>query len=915
MNYEKPLFLEKKADQNCFFRKSSPKKEKELVHKTDEKDRRDSRYFLYDGKRVISMITEYTGKIVSKYPKITIIAVVLATIVATLFIGLKGIDSDYSEEAFMTETDESRALDEIQNQYSRGTNSISIVVKSKGSDVLTADALAEILVIEQKFAADEMVILALATPEMPVHSFKSIADMISQMLLIPKNNTTPTMADKIEVLRSAQNSEIKGMLEKSFNSDMTPPEIKGALSMMLTKDFDPENGHFSAKGTLIVVNLNSTGTVAGHGAEDNEFTDAERKMDEIVKGTDLAETDMTVMGQTLMSDEIMEASVTSTMILIPTAFFLIIVILALIYRNIFDMIISLLALGFAIIWVYGFGSAMGFTFNPMTVIIPVLIIGLGIDYGIHITMRYREELDKGTDIHNAIRKTIRYVGMALLLTTLTTVIAFMSNLSSPMELLGEFGVLSALGIVSSFIIMVTFVPACKQARDLRRLGNGNDKAGPAPRSRKKSGLTLFDRILGAGAIGAEHHPVIVILIVIGISSGALVGALNVRTTFDFNDFLPDGLDITEDINFLMNEFEMPNIEGESVFVLVKNDVTDPQLLARLDESVSNMKDDTTVIVNSDKPKVQSILSFMSDWATNETKAGVPDMFYSTEFEALYEKIMLDSGVPRTNASGADITVLYDWLYANPNSSDSVKTILHFTPGVGYDGTILEISVTVEETSDDNIAKMEEELGKDIKPLAELADYTVLTGNTVIIKNMRDTMYSSLLWSLGITLIVCFSILTIIFWIQWKSFALGIITLIPITLCVIWILGTMYVLDISLNVMTLMVTSLTIGLGIDYGIHITSRFLEDLKRFDNVDKAIKSTVGHTGTALFGTTITTVTGFGILVFATLPPLQQFGGITALTILFSFLSSVFILPTFLVVWTKFKNRRDKIDDGNKN
>ena len=126
---------------------------------------------------------------------------------------------------------------------------------------------------------------------------------------------------------------------------------------------------------------------------------------------------------------------------------------------------------------------------------------------------------------------------------------------------------------------------------------------------------------------------------------------------------------------------------------------------------------------------------------------------------------------------------------------------------------------------------------------------------------------------------------------------------------------MYVLDISLNVMTLMVTSLTIGLGIDYGIHITSRFLEDLKRFDNVDKAIKSTVGHTGTALFGTTITTVTGFGILVFATLPPLQQFGGITALTILFSFLSSVFILPTFLVVWTKFKNRRDKIDDGNKN
>jgi len=270
--------------------------------------------------------------------------------------------------------------------------------------------------------------------------------------------------------------------------------------------------------------------------------------------------------------------------------------------------------------------------------------------------------------------------------------------------------------------------------------------------------------------------------------------------------------------------------------------------------------------------------------------------------------MTDAGVPRANATGADITALYDWLYTNQNSSKSVRTILHFTEGVGYDGTILEISVTVEETSDDNIATMEDELGRDIKPLAVVADEAVLTGNTVIIKAMRDTMYSSLLWSLGITLIVCFVILTIIFWLQWKSFALGAITLIPIALCVTWIMGTMYLLDISLNVMTLMVTSLTIGLGIDYGIHITSRFLEDLKRFDDIDNAIKSTVSHTGTALFGTTITTVTGFGILVFATLPPLQQFGGITALTILFSFLSSVFILPTFLVIWTKFNKRRDK-------
>ena len=78
----------------------------------------------------------------------------------------------------------------------------------------------------------------------------------------------------------------------------------------------------------------------------------------------------------------------------------------------------------------------------------------------------------------------------------------------------------------------------------------------------------------------------------------------------------------------------------------------------------------------------------------------------------------------------------------------------------------------------------------------------------------------------------------------------------------------------------------------------------------IDDACRSTVTHTGTALFGAAATTISGFGLLVFATMPPLQQFGGITALTILYSFLASVFILPTFLVVWAKWKQKNNRIN-----
>ena len=115
------------------------------------------------------------------------------------------------------------------------------------------------------------------------------------------------------------------------------------------------------------------------------------------------------------------------------------------------------------------------------------------------------------------------------------------------------------------------------------------------------------------------------------------------------------------------------------------------------------------------------------------------------------------------------------------------------------------------------------------------------------------------------------------------------------------MGSMYFLGIPFSVLTVSVSALTVGLGITYGIHITHRFLEDLQHFDDVEEAIRNTIRHTGSALFGAAVTTIAGFGLLVFSLLPPIQQFGGIIALTILYCFLASVFVLPTFLTLWAK--------------
>ena len=399
------------------------------------------------------MIMDRFGKKVSQYPKLTIAIIVLITFIAGSSIQIFGIEQEFSEESFMPDMEIARASDEISADYTT-TASISILVKSKDNDVLNKDNLVEILQIENEIISDKDIVNSLDNPEMPSANINSIADIVAQMVLLQQGVTNPSMDQKILTIQNMNDAQIKQFISVLLSSDQTPIEVKIMFSMMLTKDFDLSNGDIKAKGTIIMISLNpliADGSTGMYSTESSGLSKTEKKMDEIVKSTKLEYTEMTVMGSSIIMDEIMDANSASMAILLPLAFTLVIIILAIIYRSGIDMLISLLALCFAIIWVYGFGSAMGFSFNPMTTAVPILIVGLGIDYGIHITMRYREEIKINKKIELSIIITIASVGMALLLATVTTVISFLSNLASPISLLAEFGVLCAIGIIGSFV--------------------------------------------------------------------------------------------------------------------------------------------------------------------------------------------------------------------------------------------------------------------------------------------------------------------------------------------------------------------------------------------------------------------------------------------------------------------------------
>jgi len=351
-------------------------------------------------------------------------------------------------------------------------------------------------------------------------------------------------------------------------------------------------------------------------------------------------------------------------------------------------------------------------------------------------------------------------------------------------------------------------------------------------------------------------------------------------------------------------------------ILIKGDLTQVQTLIDIQNTIDNATNNDFVQLEqgTNELKSNSILAVMEDYATRTDLPGIQDFKYSQEFDTNYTKYMnKTTGLPKNGVTPDNITELYNWFFDNPDKNviKDVSRVLYKSNSGKYEGAVIRIGVNVDPNDGEKITKLFNQFKDDVRPLEENEhiDSVKITSGPILTYIIMSAMNESQTNTLIITIIVAVILLVIVSYYRQRSIMLGIITMIPVILCVAWIWGSMFLLGIPLNVMTITIASLTIGLGITYSIHISHRFTEDLET-KSIDEACRSTVAHTGTALFGAAATTIAGFGILVFSLLPPLQQFGGITAMTILYSFLASVFILPTFLVLWARYHKKRGKLE-----
>ncbi len=653
-------------------------------------------------------------------------------------------------------------------------------------------------------------------------------------------------------------------------------QFSGQLNVMFSKDYDGTH----AKAAMMIVMLNETYLP---GESNKEHTDRMEMLEERVGNVAKSvrtKSEIMLMGTYLISQATEKTADETMNVILPIAMVLVLLILIITFRSVIDTLLGLLGLGMAISWAYGFGVLMDYSFNQISTTVAVLLVGLGIDYAIHTILRYREELRKGRKVREAMREMITHLGMGLVLATITTVIAFLSNISSPIPPVQHFGIMNAVGIFGAFIIFTTAIPAIKILIDEWREKRGKLKI-KKEKEREGSGLIFLNKFLALSAIAAEHHRYAVLVTVIILTGFAVYGGMNIDTTFDLKDFLPQNLEVTDTINFMMDNFNTSGMNDN--YVLIEGNVSSPSALKAVEKTMENIEDDTYV----DSSQSTSVTTLISEWKEKN----------STFAKMVSENDTDGDGLPDTN-----ITAIYDWLYENADG----KMVLHKENGT-YDSMLIIVRSSASRDRENKI--FTDELNEDIQPLKKVELKATPTGTNVLTYHILDMLGGSQWNSLIITIVATLIVLTIVFLYEKRSFILGLITSLPVVLALLWLLGSMYVLGINFNVVTVTITSLTIGLGITYAIHITHRFLEDWSKEENIENAIRKTVRHTGTSIFGAAATTMAGFGTLMLSSMPPIQQFGEIATLSILYSFVLSVFILPTFLYFWASWREKRDKI------
>ncbi|RAH10745.1 MAG: hypothetical protein CMA23_003235 [Methanobacteriota archaeon] len=595
----------------------------------------------------------------------------------------------------------------------------------------------------------------------------------------------------------------------------------------------------------------------------------------------------------VISHELNNEAVSQLIILLGISIILVVIILAAAFRSIRFVGFPLAALTASLVWTYGFLDIAGIEFTILTIAVAPVVLGLGIDYSIHMQRTYERNRSNGEQPAEAWVNAFKELRVALTLAVFTTVCAFVANIASPLPPVRNFGLALAIGVTAAFLSSTVVVGA------LHVIVSRWTNVQPIESDRRRLFDTDARRITEFQKKTSAQVIIAVLLITIG-SIG--YSAVQLETQFDLTDFLSDEMETMETRNAMYDSYESSTWKEVNILIVnstgdgvIQDDTTFLTGLWILDREISTTRGvvaPTGILFEDAKPSYDGPYPILRDAIEADS-----------DFGERYN-LMIAEGRVATMANystGNTAAALFE-LSTNTSSSSSFRG-LTFEERVGRtivfnDGKIAAANhrIDVEAADSTDSREIIREFNDVIlkEDITENIDGEVmLTGYLVKLEYVLDALSTSQISSTVISLIVSFFVLLVLT----RRFAPSFIVIVPVTLAAVWVVGSMAVLGIHWNVLTVMVTALTIGLGIDYSIHMWKRFETLVERNVAPWESLRITNSTTGAALCLSALTTAIGFLVLWFSPMPVIRDFGLVTALTVFFSLMMALGLLPLLLV------------------
>ena len=578
-------------------------------------------------------------------------------------------------------------------------------------------------------------------------------------------------------------------------------------------------------------------------------------------------------GIPMIADDMMSFIKNDIIVFGVGVFLFIIFTLWFIFKKIKWVVIPLLGCATSVIIMIGLLGLVGWKVTVISSNFIALMLILNMAMNIHLTVRFlqlRKEFPLLSK-EEAIILSSKKMMLPIFYTVLTTICAFLSLIFSGIKPIIDFGWMMTLGLLVSIIVTFTLLPSL-----LNIFANENEI------NVKDNERSIITSLL---ASIAKKNKILIFFPTIIIIFLSIFGISKLQVENSFINYFDKETEIYKGMKKIDDELGGTTpLNVILKFPSTKNKKIDDNEFTEWDEDIEKDKDRSKYWFTRDKmDKILKVHDYLDS---------LPEIGKVLSFGSI---LRVAEDLSKKELQSLEIAVLYSKI------PEEIKREI-ISPYISVEDDEARVSVRVKDSldnlrRDDLIKKIDNDLNVKLK--LDKEEYK-LAGVLILFNNLLQSLFKSQILTLGIVMLGIF----LMFFILFRNVALSFIGVVPNFIAAFFILGIIGFMSIPLDMMTITIAAITIGIAVDNSIHYIYRFKEEFKKIKDYNRTLDRCHQTVGIAILNTSITIVFGFSILVLSNFIPTIYFGLFTGIAMLLAMISVLTLLPKLLLVYKPFGN-----------